>query len=187
MDNMDNNKKFTKKISSGIGISLLIIIPLFIGVLYLRSVIKSTTETIVSSREQFAEKAASLNALVNLRYQYRNFGKAYLNVLYNVIPIKDDLINISKELESVATRNDLGFGFSFKSEKEASGKELGYLQYSLNIEGESIAQIQSFIEDLNDFKYLNSVDSLSFKRKIEGKTEKITALVEGRVYFRSDT
>lgn len=178
---MKKNKEFSKKILIKIGIAILIITPLVIGVWYVKSLIKSTTDTIVQSRKQFAERAASLNALVGLRDQYESFGKAYLNVLRNVIPIKDELINISKELESLAAKNDLGFGFSFKGEKDPSDGELGYIEYSLNISGDSINQIQSFIKDLDEFKYINTVDSLKLNRK----NEEIEGNVEGRVYFKT--
>lgn len=181
---MDKDKKFSKKILVKIGVALLIIAPLILGVWYTRHLVESTTDTIVESRKQFTKKASSLNALVNLRDQYQNFGKAYLNVLHNVIPIKDELINISKELESLAVKNNLDFGFSFQGEKKASNQDLGYVKYSLNIKGGDIPQIQDFIKDLNNFKYINTIDSIDIKRTGKNKEEKIKSDIGGRVYFR---
>lgn len=183
---MEKDKVFTKKILTRIGIALAIIIPLLLGVLYAKSLIRTTSDRIVDSRKQFAEKAASLSALVGLRNQYNSFGRIYLNVLHNVIPIKDELINISKELEAMAIKNNLEFGFSFRGEKNPTDGDLGYIQYSLSVEGSDIDQIQNFIKDLNEFKYINTVDSLSIRREIDNKIEVIDSRIDGRVYFRME-
>jgi Tfp pilus assembly protein PilO len=181
---MDKNKKLSKKIFAKAGIAILIITPFFLGVWYVKSVIKTTTAEIVESRKQFVEKSASLEVLAKIQNQYKDFGEAYLSVLHNSIPIKDDLINIAKKLETLATKNNLGFGFSFKGENNPTNEDLGYLMYGLNLEGSDVKQIQDFIKDLNNFTYVNTIESINITRKVEGNSEKIIANLEGKVYFR---
>jgi Tfp pilus assembly protein PilO len=181
---MDKKDKFVKKISIRIGLTLLIIGLLLGCIVFVRSLIKNMVGDITNIQKEIAQKSASLNSLVELQSQYRNFGRAYLNVFYNIIPSKDQLINISKELESIALRHNLGFGFSFLNEKKAEGENLGYIQYSLNITGDSINQISQFINDLNNFQYLNQVEDMSATRKTEGEKEVVQSIIKARIYFR---
>ncbi len=181
-------KSITKKILTQAGIAIAIIIPLFLGSLYLRSIISKTSSRIIHSRKEFAQKSASLSTLVKLQSQYKNFGRDYLQVLYNTIPQKDDLINISGQFQRIAAEYNLGFGFSFSGEKEASQNDLGYISYSIRITGNNIEQIKKFIDELNEFQYLNKVHSLSInKEKIgegDNQRSKIEATLKGQVYFR---
>ncbi len=181
-------KSITKKILIQAGIAVAIIIPLFLGSLYLRSIISKTTSRIVQSRKEFAQKSASLSTLVNLQSQYKNFGRDYLQVLYNIVPQKDDLINISSQFQRIAAEHNLGFGFSFSGEQEASQSQLGYISYSIRVTGSNDEEIKKFINDLNNFQYLNKVESLSMSKENIGEGDnqrsEIEATLKGKVYFR---
>jgi uncharacterized protein with NAD-binding domain and iron-sulfur cluster len=187
---MKNKQIITKKILIKTGISLLIIIPLFVIILYLKGLISKTTTKIVTSRKEFISRSTNLESLVVLQSQYKNFGRDYLMVLYNIVPQKDNLINVSKEIQRLAVKNNLNLNFSFTGEKEASEQELGYISFKVTIKGETISQIKKFIEDFNNFKYLNKIESVSMKKifnvnnNSEKIIEKVEASMDAKIYFR---
>lgn len=177
---MKRATSFQKTLLIDIVVAIGILLPLFVGITLLQSYIKHTATQIVTARQELAKRTASLNTLVTLRNDYKTYGSRYFNVLYNIIPEKDELINVSQELQSLATKEELGFGFSFRGEEPSGDATLGFVQFSINVVGENLDQITNFVERLKDFRYLTTIDNLH----ISSKDKKIQAIMEGKVQFR---
>lgn len=173
-------KKFTKSTLFNIGVTLALILPLFLAVIFLRSHIKNSVTQIIDARQEINRRINFLVSLVTLNSDYNRFGRNYLTVLKNVVPEQDKLLNLAQELETLAASLKLEFGFSFLGESEPNPPELGYLNFKLNIGAQNISKISSFIQRLEDFRYLISVNGVSINRG----SEKINADIIGRVYYR---
>ena len=171
---------FRKTLLIDIAIAAAIILPLLVGVVLLQSYIKHTAEQVVTDRHELTKRIASLNALVALRKEYETYGEKYLNVLHNVIPEKDELINISQEFQSLAARENLGFGFSFRGEEAPKNSTPGFVQFTITVNGENFDQLTNFIEKLKDFRYLTTIDRLNITRGDKG----LQAVMQGKVHFR---
>lgn len=177
------NKTFRKNLLKQIGIAFIILAVLFAGLFFIKNHIKESVAQIMSTRQELANRTATLNALSTLRSQHNDFGQAYLNVLANIVPQKDQLINVSESFGSIARNQDLGFGFSFVNEvtpEEDSG--LGHIQFRLNVTGDTMDQIEEFIKNLESFKYLTTVDSVNINRNNDEEIIELT--LNGKVYFQ---
>ena len=173
-------KKFTKSILFNIGVTLALILPLILTVVFLRSYINNSVTQIIDARQEIDKRINFLISLVTLSSDYNGFGRDYLTILKNIVPEQDKLLNLAQELETLAASLELEFGFSFLGENAPNPPEFGSLNFKLNVGAKNISKISSFIERLEDFRYLISVNSVNINRG----AEKISAAINGRVYYR---
>jgi len=173
-------KKFTKSTPFNIGVTITLILPLILAVIFLRSHINNSVTQIIDARQKIDERINFLISLVTLSSDYNRFGRDYLTILKNVVPRQDKLFNIAQELETLAASEGLEFGFSFLGENAPNPPEFGSLNFKLNIGAKNIGKISSFIQRLEGFRYLISVNSVNINRGVG----KINATINGRVYYR---
>lgn len=177
------NKTFRKNLLRQLSVAFGIIIILAVSFFFIKRHIKESVAQITSARQELSHRTAVLNELSDLRSQYKRFGQPYLNVLSNIIPEKDKLIDISQDFQTIASQDDLEFGFSFLGERvPEDSSELGYIEFRLNIKGESMNGISDFIERIEDFRYLTTVNRVDIRRNRE--LNEITLILQGRVYFQ---
>ncbi|MEX1014285.1 MAG: hypothetical protein WDZ80_03955 [Candidatus Paceibacterota bacterium] len=178
---MKKKSKFTKKLLIEIGVMTAILFPLFLGIVFFKSQISNAVEKVNQGKTEVQQKTRSLNELVILRNQYNSFARDYLSVIYNIIPSRDDLIDLSQEFESIANNSNVGFGFSFLGETDNALGELGYINFRLTISGNSINEVTELIEEIEEFRYLTIIDRVS----IQERKNEIQSNVEGRVFYRN--
>ena len=172
---------FKKRFFTELGISLLIIIALFMGILFFKGNVSDYADKIAADRMLLVSRTVSVSDLASLRSQYNGEVNNYFNVLHNIIPSYDELINLNQDLQSLAVQNKVEYGFSFSGETPKSeGGGLGFISFSLNIGSESLKSQTSFIKSLQNFRYLNSIDSLS----IRSDETKLVMDIKGRVFYR---
>lgn len=157
-----------------------LILPLILAVIFLRSYINNSVTQIIDARQEIDKRINFLISLVTLNSDYNRFGRDYLTILKNVVPEQDKLLNLAQELEALAASLEFEFGFSFLEEIEPNPPEFGSLNFKLNIGAQNIDKISSFIQRLEGFRYLISVNGMSINRD----AEKINANISGRVYYR---
>ncbi|MGC9603373.1 MAG: hypothetical protein ABSF47_02800 [Minisyncoccia bacterium] len=171
---------FKKRLITEIAISLLIVGALFAGILFFNSNMDGYVRKITTNRQLFAARAAAIDQLASLRSDYNNKANNYLNVLYNIIPSYDQLINLNQELQSLAAQNKLGYSFSFAGETQKSTGGLGSVSFSINVNSDNFNSLMSFIKSLQNFRYLSSIDNVSMK-----SNESLLSMdISGRVFYR---
>ncbi len=172
---------FRKNLTVEISIAVIVIAAFGAGILFFRAKIASSTEQIIKMRHDLSERNSSLQLYSALHSQYDSKAKNYLNVLYNIIPTRDQLIDLRQEFQSLAAKEKLDFGFAFFSGDEASARgETGIVKFDLNLKGD-LDQLINFIQSLEKFRYLITLDSFTMNR--QGST--IQMIIKGQVYFRS--
>ncbi|MEK7464298.1 MAG: type 4a pilus biogenesis protein PilO, partial [Patescibacteria group bacterium] len=155
MTTSDFKKRLFKEIGTAFGVMLILGgILLFFGFS-----ISSLSVKISSMRQEFAMRSASLESIAALRSQYKS-AQGYLGVLHNVVPQKDQLIDLSKDIQEVARRGKLEYGFSFINETPRTETNLGSVNFSLSLVGD-LTSLINFVKDMRSFKYINSLDSIS--------------------------
>ncbi|OGG37631.1 hypothetical protein A2110_00625 [Candidatus Jorgensenbacteria bacterium GWA1_54_12] len=173
--------KFRRRLTKELGIALVVLLPLMVGFVVLRVAVANSTEEMIQARRAFTEHTNIINRLITLRSQYDAFGKTYFNVLHNVIPEKDELINVSQEFQGVAAEHNLQFGFSFRGEDPASATSLGAVHFSIAVAGSNLPDITEFITDMQSFHYLTVIENLHVSRAETG----MEAVIIGKVYYRT--
>ncbi|RJQ27010.1 hypothetical protein C4565_05960 [Candidatus Parcubacteria bacterium] len=106
--------------------------------------------------------------------------KDRLKVLVTSVPVKDQLINLTKDFQLISSKSGLQTTFTFVGETPANDLDLGKVTFKLSTEGEFSELIQ-FISTLQNFYYLSSFDSYSLLR---GKESSVLG-TRGSVYFRN--
>ena len=173
--------KFQKKILFDLGISFLILTALGAGIIFFSSNLKTFTSKSKETRKEIEKRSDIVGGLAKLRKQESDFGTAYLNVLYNYIPSEDELINFENKLQAIASREGVGFGFSYLGEVKESANALNSVRFTLNLQAPSQERIINVIRRLQDFQNLVKIESFS----ISGKSGEAKGLVRALVFFRS--
>ena len=138
------------------------------------------TGKIIAARALLASRTASVSNSADLRSQYRNKASNYLNVLYNIIPSYDQLINLNQDFQSLAAQNKVGYGFSFAGEVPKPAGGLGSIAFVLDVSSDDFNSLMSFLKSLQNFRYLNSIDNISMKTS----NAALVMVVKGRVFYR---
>ncbi len=172
---------FYKNLIVEVIIAAILILAFGGGILFFRARISDLAEQTLKTRQVLAERSSSLQLYSSLRTQYDSKGKKYLNVLQNIVPTRDQLIDLRQEFQSLAARENLDFGFTFfpGDETTAASGELGAIKFNLNLKG-GLDELLNFIHSLEKFRYLITLESFTMNR--QGSS--IQMAIKGQVYFR---
>mgnify|MGYP001121926556 CR=1 FL=1 len=170
---------FKKQVFIQLAISLVILAALVGGLVFFKSNIKDYSSRIKQGRKELFERSSALSSLANIRSQYETKAKNYLSLIYNIIPQRDQLINLPRDLRTIAKEVD-SFGFDIVKETAPTAGSLGVISFNVTIQA-PLSSVTEFIRNLESFKYLVVVDSLNLERQ---KGEVFQASLKGRVFFR---
>lgn len=168
-----------KNLLKEVGIALAIILPLLVGVFFFSSQIERFGSEISAARRDLFSRATALGELASLREDYNNKAKRGLESLYAVIPVKDQLINLARDFQSISSQTQLSSSFSFAGETPPAGGALGHLSFSLDLRGK-LENFFAFVAKFERFRYLSLLTSFSISRGVE-TSEMMT---RGNVYYR---
>ncbi len=170
---------FQKRLILHSSISAAIITILVIGLVLFGKNITSYGKELSDARQTLALQAVSLERLAGLQTQYK-VAEPYVKVLNNVIPKEEDLIDLSRDFQILATKANITHSFSFVGENPASAGSLGSINFRLDAAGK-LDNLFSFVKSLEHFRYLTRLDSFTIGRDQE-KNSMMT--VRGQVFFR---
>jgi len=150
---------------------LIIIIP--IGILIFLSLdIKQRAETAMVGRQELANRSEGLSLFAKLQSQ-SNEADAYLDILQNVLPSRDQLfLDFQKEMERLAVQDGVGLGFSFQNEISPTASAVGRMGFNIVISG-SLYKVLSFIKLVEEGRFMVNFKSFDFL----GSTVNITGEV----------
>jgi Tfp pilus assembly protein PilO len=138
---------------------LIILIP--VGILvFLGSDISRRAESAMIGRQQLANKSEGLALFASLQNQSKE-ADAYITILQNVLPSRDQLFDFQREMERLAVQDGVGLGFSFQNETPATASEVGRAGFNLVVEG-SLYKVLSFIKLVEEGRFLVNFKSFDF-------------------------
>ena len=172
---------FRKKLFLELGLGGGILVGLTIALVILGTYIGNVSERIASSRAELLMRSASVGSLATLRETWKNRAQGYLNVLRNVVPEKDTLINVSRDFQSLAAQTRTEYSFGFLGESGESEGGIGALSFRLTLRGD-LTNLYSFIEKFAAFPFLSTIDNFNIERK--GPDARSELLAQGRIFFR---
>lgn len=171
---------FRKRLTVELSVSLLILAALLSGIFFFRSNIVDYTQKIIDARKLLASRTTAVGQLADLRLQYNNKASSYMNVLRNIIPSYDQLINLNRDLQSLATQSGVDYGFAFGGETPKTAQTLGSIAFDLTISSGSLDSLLNFVKSLQNLRYLSSIDNISMK----SDKDELTFFIKGRVFYR---
>ncbi len=170
---------FRKKLAIEVGIGALIILPLLGGIVYFSSQVGKFGDQIAAARRELFSRTASLSSLAMLRSAYNDKTRRYLETLHQVVPVKDQLINLARDFQSLASQSRLSSSFTFLGEEPAAGGSLGSLSFRLNLGG-TLTDLLAFVGKFEKFRHLSALSDFSMTRGAE--TSQMVA--QWKVYYR---
>lgn len=170
---------FKKQLLVQIVIGFVIFIALIGGLLFFGSNIKDYSAKIDVARQDLIARSVSLSSLATLRTQYNTKAKDYLTIINNLVPVRDQLINFSREAQGLASDVE-GFGFSFLGESQATAESFGAISFTINLQA-TIPQLIKFLENVEKFRYLATVENLTLNRQPDSFYQ---IPVKGKVFFK---
>lgn len=173
--------EFKKKILVELGIGGGIIAVLAVALVFLGLYLRNASERIAAQRATLLERSAAVGSLATLRETWRTKAQGYLNVLRNVVPEKDALINVSRDFQSLAAQTRTEYSFGFLGETERGARGIGSLAFRLTLRGD-LENLFSFMDRFETFPFLSTIDSFSIERKGPGLRSEL--LAQGRLFFR---
>ena len=162
------------------GVAAGVLLLLSAGIVFFSFSMNTFSKRLYEGRKELKTRSASVTRFAELERARREVGTPYLNVLYNFVPKKDELINFSREVQTLANSEGLEFGFSFIGENPASEDTLGSVRFALNVSGRSEANIRNLIKKLQEFRFLIKLEEFSISNIGDGARGSI----RGQVFFR---
>lgn len=169
-------KKLLLNLSYTFGVFVVAALILFL----FNSNLKKSGEKIKSLESDLFSRSNAVQRLSFLKSQFNNLGGAYLNVLYNVIPTKDDLINFPGEVQTLAASENVSVGFAFIGEPGGTENNTGFIPFTMTISGNSLDHLLKVVNAFQRFKYIIFFDSFSFGSLNSNPSVNI----KGRALFR---
>ncbi|MGC9610712.1 MAG: hypothetical protein ABSE68_00595 [Minisyncoccia bacterium] len=171
---------FKKRLTVELSVSLLIVTALLIGIIFFKGNISDYSQKIRDARALLASRTGSVGQLADLRLQYNNKANNYMNVLQNIIPSYDQLINLNRDLQLLASQNNVDYGFSFAGENPKTSQTLGSIAFNLTASSDNFNYLLNYVKALQNFRYLSSIDNISIK----SNKDEISFFIKGRIFYR---
>jgi len=108
-----------------------------------------------------------------------DIAKNYKDAVRELVPRKDELVALSKDLQVVAARNNVTLDFSFgKESNPPGGTSLGSIGFNASVRG-SAQNIITFLEDLENTYYAMKIGSVEIVESGGGSQ----ASLSGQMFF----
>ena len=172
-------ESFRRRFVVDLTVALIIVAALVGGLVFFGSNIVLYGEQITVGRGELAARAATSMRLLALRSEYAAKGEAYLKTLRGTIPVADQLIDLKRDFQALASRHGLDYSFSFIGDTPPSGETLGVAKFRITVGG-SFDKLVRFLEELQRFRYLQTLESFTVNRR----DARMEMTVDGKALYR---
>ncbi len=171
---------FNKRLTNELAVSLIIIAALIGGILFFKGNIDTYAANITLARSKLITMSNGILEYSKLQSQYNQIA-GYENVLNNIVPSYYDLINLNKDIQSIAAGQNLSYSFSFAGENPKTSSGFGSINFNLSVGSSKLSDLLTFLDSLEHFKYLDSIDGVTFTPQGDGS---INMAVRGKVFYQ---
>lgn len=169
---------FKNKLLVNIVITILIVAGLTALLVFIGRNINQKTDEISAIRRELSSRLNAIQSLANLRQQSAQ-AKANFSVLQTLLPTKDELVNVPKELNALAKARKVELGFAFGNEIAATDSEPGFTAFNMTLSS-SYDNLVGFLKSLEKSRFFIAVDSLDVTR--DPQSQRLSALISGKVF-----
>ncbi len=172
-------QNFKKRLLIELSILLGLVLVMGGTLAYFASTIGTKGEAVIEARKLLMSRSFAIENFAGLRGDWNQGAKESLELLRDSIPIKDQLITLGKDFQFLAGRAGLEFSYAPIGETAPAAPSLGFIQFRIGITG-SYDAIQKYITTLQGFRYITTVDGVTFTRS----GSNYEAVITGKTYFR---
>ena len=144
----------------------------------MNSDITSRVVAIQKLKQEVAFRTQAIESLVVLKEESQK-AERNSDLLKNILPTSDALINFRREINLLAAQNKIDLGFTFGVDSPATDVQPGFINFQMTPSG----QLQNFINFLKNIEqgaYFVELNSLDINRT--GKT--FAGAITGRIFSR---
>lgn len=146
-------------------------------VLYLGLDIQKKTNAIAEVQGKISSHISQVSDINKLKSQEVE-AQVDLLKLNNILPRRDSLFGVSKDLGAFAVTKNLAFGSKFGEEVSPKDGKPGFIKMEMNVEG-SYDNIISFLKHIETSSYFINLFGLDLTRQKNG----YVGAVNGEVFF----
>lgn len=172
-------QNFKKQFTTQVAITSALVGVLAAGLLFLGGRLNRSVIDIQGLRQELVTRWSSLSMLASLLTTYNMRAEKDMAVLERVIPKRDALLNLSRDLRGLAIKSGVEQTYSFVSETPGGPGALGFVTFQLVITGPN-ENVHRYLESLNGFTYLSRFETVEMVRS----ASKSSATMRGKVYFQ---
>jgi hypothetical protein len=169
----------------GISLCVTAIVIFLISFLWLKNDLGVQVKKI-NDQSLILARAETANERLPMAREQSKKAEKYSQAMKNLLTTQDQLFNVRHWIENQARLAQVQQNFSFQNEESSSNPdELGNASFTLTLIGgiENIASILETIE-INAPQYLLTLTSLAVTTQSNGQQQ---AIIQGKIYFKSDT
>lgn len=170
---------FKKKLLTHVAISLGIIALLALFIVLLNGDINDRVTKIQKAKNEISLRTQTIELLTGTNSDLKK-ADALLANLKDILPNKDQLIDLPRELQRTAKTFVVDLGFSFGPELAAAAGKPGTIKFTMTAAG-TYDNIVDFLTSVESHRYLISLDSVDVHRS--GKTN-FSLLTSGQIYTK---
>ncbi|MCL4392273.1 hypothetical protein M1413_02975 [Patescibacteria group bacterium] len=170
---------FSKRLTTELTVSFIIIAALIGGIFFFKGNIDTYAKDTVLARSNLIHISNGILESSLLESQYSKIA-GYQDLLNTIVPSYYDLINLNKDLQSLAAAQNLSYSFSFAGENPKTQSGFGSVNFNLSVSSTDLNALLSFLNSLEHFKYLNTINGVTFQSGNDGS---ITMAVRGEVFY----
>jgi hypothetical protein len=174
-------KNFKRSLWLGIGIITVSIIVFGVAFYILAGDIASSTNAIISGRDEITEQSAFINSYSSLK-ENASAVSAYQGAMDQLLASQDNLISFPSQLDGVSRNDNVTIAFSFQGDPvPATSKAPGYVGFHLDVAG-SLGNLTAFLKDMESSApiLLSKIDTFDLSQNGPG----YALAIDGRVFFR---
>jgi len=172
-------QNFKKRLLIELSVLLGIILIMGGTLVYFASTIRTKGDAVIEARKILMSRSYAIENFAGLRGDWNQGAKEGLELLRDSVPIKDQLITLGKDFQFLAGRAGLEFSYAPIGETAPAAPSLGSIQFRISVTG-PYDVIQKYITTLQGFRYITTVDGVSFARS----GTSYEAVITGKTYFR---
>lgn len=160
-----------------VGVTLGILIILLIALFLASRDVQTEASSIKAAKDDLKTRSQQLNDLARLREESK-LAEPSLVKLETIIPERDDLFSVRRELEQLAAANSLAVNFSFGNENPKEDN-LGNINFEMKLTGGDF-NIRNFINEVESNRPFVKINVLDMVRQ----ENNFSATIKGQILFK---
>jgi len=168
---------FRRQIIVKISLAFVAVILMVGAIFFLNSLVSAKAGFIFSTRSDLNNRINLVNQLTQLKAAAAE-ATPYIEKLSKALPPRDALLSLQVDLNDIAHKYSLGFGFKFVGEESKIGNNIKSAPFQINIQG-TYPNIINFLKDLESGSYFISLSDAD----IVGSPTSYNASISGQIFF----
>ncbi|HEY4475124.1 MAG TPA: type 4a pilus biogenesis protein PilO [Candidatus Paceibacterota bacterium] len=171
-------ENFKNRLFFELGLTAGLLVFLLAASIFVKFSMERRAEEITEGKKELAARSSAVNSLAILKKEAER-AATYSEILENILPTNEKLIDFRKDLRTLSAENKLDFTFSFGADTPKDALRPGSVAFQMTVGGDAqrFTEFLKKIEAMNYFFGFNAID-------LSRGGPKFTASFGGKVYYR---